>query len=50
MQEDQEKQLEAEVGEMSISRVDQMGEDIIERGIRVSSRISKKPTWMFDFV
>ena len=43
MQEDQEKQSEAQVEEMPISRADQMGEDIAERGIRVSSRISKKP-------
>ena len=50
MQEGQEKQLEAQAEDISNSRVDQIGEDIAERRIWVSSRINKKPAWMADFV
>ena len=50
IQEAQESQLEAQVKDVPISRADQMGEDITERRVRVSSRISKKPAWIADFV
>ena len=47
----QESQMEAQVDEILASRADdQMGKAMKEREIWVGSRISKKPTWMADYV
>ena len=65
MQESQKRQLEAQEEEGQAeeaqaeesqaeqrfnSCVDQMGECIDEKGIRVSFRLCKKPAWMIDFM
>ena len=43
--------MEAQNNSATVSRVsDQMEEIVAERGIRASSRTSKKPAWMDDYV